>query len=68
MSPREIADSFDLTKLPPEFYADPYSYYRALRDHAPVKHMPDGSWFLTRFDDIAAATSLIGAVGATRAT
>jgi cytochrome P450 len=52
MSPREIADSFDLTKLPPEFYADPYSYYRALRDHAPVKRMPDGSWFLTRFDDI----------------
>ncbi len=52
MSPREIADSFDLTKLPQEFYADPYSYYRALRDHAPVKRMPDGSWFLTRFDDI----------------
>ncbi len=52
MSPREIAASFDLTKLPPEFYADPYSYYRALRDHEPVKHMPDGSWFLTRFDDI----------------
>jgi cytochrome P450 len=52
MFPREIADNFDLTKLPPEFYADPYSYYRALRDHAPVKHMPDGSWFLTRFDDI----------------
>lgn len=52
MSPQEIAASFDLTKLPPEFYSDPYSYYRALRDHAPVKLMPDGSWFLTRFDDI----------------
>src|SRR5664279_4745254 len=49
---RKIAASFDLTKLPPEFYADPYPYYRALRDHEPVKRMPDGSWFLTRYDDI----------------
>lgn len=49
---RELADSFDLTKLPPAFYADPYPYYRALRDHEPVKRMPDGSWFLTRYEDI----------------
>jgi cytochrome P450 len=49
---RKLAASFDLTKLPPDFYADPYPYYRALRDHEPVKHMPDGSWFLTRYDDI----------------
>jgi len=49
---RKLAASFDLTKLPPAFYADPYPYYRALRDHEPVKHMPDGSWFLTRYDDI----------------
>jgi cytochrome P450 len=49
---RKLAASFDLSKLPPDFYADPYPYYRALRDHEPVKHMPDGSWFLTRYDDI----------------
>src|SRR5450432_4249833 len=49
---RNVAAEFDLTKLPPDFYADPYPYYRALREHAPVKQMPDGSWFLTRFDDI----------------
>src|SRR5216683_1609819 len=49
---RTLAASFDLTRLPPDFYADPYPYYRALRDHEPVKHMPDGSWFLTRYDDI----------------
>jgi len=49
---RKVAASFDLTRLPPDFYADPYPYYRALRDHEPVKHMPDGSWFLTRYDDI----------------
>jgi cytochrome P450 len=49
---REVAASFDLAHLPAEFYADPYPYYRALREHAPVKAMPDGSWFLTRYDDI----------------
>src|SRR5213078_4390229 len=26
----------------------------ALRGHAPVKRMRDGSWFLTRYDDIVA--------------
>jgi len=49
---RKLAASFDLTRLPPDFYADPYPYYRALRDHEPVKRMPDGSWFLTRYGDI----------------
>ncbi|MBS0320095.1 MAG: cytochrome P450 [Proteobacteria bacterium] len=49
---REVAATFDLTALPPDFYANPYPYYHALREHAPVKAMPDGSWFLTRYDDI----------------
>jgi len=49
---REVAASFDLAHLPAGFYADPYPYYHALREHAPVKRMPDGSWFLTRYDDI----------------
>jgi cytochrome P450 len=48
----EIAAGFDLGQLPPEFLAHPYPFYRALREHAPVKQMPDGSWFLTRYDDI----------------
>jgi len=52
MDARAIAESFDLAKLAPSFYADPYPTYRALREHAPVKRMPDGSWFLTRFEDI----------------
>ena len=47
-----IADRFDLATLTPDFFANPYPYYRALRQHAPVKRMPDGSWFLTRYDDI----------------
>jgi cytochrome P450 len=49
---RELAAGFDLEKLTPEFYADPYPTYRALREHEPVKRMPNGSWFLTRYDDL----------------
>jgi cytochrome P450 len=49
---RELAAGFDLEKLTGEFYADPYPTYRALREHAPVKLMPNGSYFLTRYDDL----------------
>jgi cytochrome P450 len=52
---RELAASFDLEKLTPEFYADPYPTYRALRENEPVKRMPNGSYFLTRYDDLVAA-------------
>jgi cytochrome P450 len=52
MSAREIAAGFDLKALPAEFYADPFPYYKALREHEPVKRMPDGSWLLTRYGDI----------------
>src|SRR6201987_754131 len=49
---RELAASFDLEKLTPEFYVDPYPTYRALRENEPVKRMPNGSWFLSRYDDL----------------
>src|SRR5512140_354422 len=52
---RELAASFDIEKLTAEFYADPYPVYRALREHEPVKRMPNGSWFLTRYDDLVSA-------------
>jgi cytochrome P450 len=52
---RELAADFDIEKLTPDFYADPYPTYRALREHQPVKLMPNGSWFLTRYDDLVAA-------------
>jgi cytochrome P450 len=52
---RELAATFDLEKLPAEFYANPYPTYRALREHAPVKRLPNGSYFLTRYDDLVAA-------------
>jgi cytochrome P450 len=42
---------FDLRQLPPEFYADPFPFYRALREHDPVRRMPDGSVLLTRYAD-----------------
>ncbi len=49
---REIAASFDLRALPPDFYANPYPVYALLRETEPVKRMPDGSWFLTRHADL----------------
>jgi cytochrome P450 len=52
---RELAAHFDIEKLTPAFYADPYPTYRALREHEPVKRMPNGSWFLTRYDDLVSA-------------
>src|ERR1700724_2807688 len=52
---RELAEGFDLEKLTGEFYADPYPTYRALREHEPVKRLPNGSWFLTRYDDLVSA-------------
>jgi cytochrome P450 len=52
---RELAAGFDLERLTPEFYADPYPTYRALREHEPVKRMPNGSWFLTRYEDLISA-------------
>ena len=52
---RELANGFDLEKLTREFYDDPYPTYRALREHAPVKRMANGSYFLTRYDDLLAA-------------
>src|SRR6195256_3563858 len=52
---RELAASFDLERLTPDFYANPYPTYRALREHEPVKRLPNGSWFLTRYDDLITA-------------
>ncbi len=52
---RELADGFDLEHLTPEFYDNPYPTYRALRESEPVKRMRNGSYFLTRYDDLVAA-------------
>src|SRR5262245_13307568 len=55
MHARELADSFDLEHLTAEFYANPYPTYRALRETEPVKRMRNGSYFLTRYDDLVTA-------------
>ena len=57
MSPQEaraIAQDFELSQLPHGFHDNPVPIYRALREHAPVKRMADGSYFLTRYDDLVA--------------
>src|SRR5258708_37385645 len=51
---RDLAADFDIERLTPEFYANPYPTYRALRQHAPVKRMGNGGYFLTRYDDLVA--------------
>ncbi len=51
---RAIAESFELSALPAGFHDNPFPVYRALREHAPVKRMADGSYFLTRYDDLIA--------------
>ncbi|MGF6569331.1 cytochrome P450 [Paraburkholderia sp. GAS333] len=52
--PSILARDFDLRHLSPAFYADPYPVYHALRVHEPIRRMPDGSLFLTRFRDVQA--------------
>lgn len=52
---RDLAANFDIEKLTPEFYANPYPTYRALREFAPVKRLPNGGYFLTRYDDLLTA-------------
>jgi cytochrome P450 len=49
---RELAANFEIEKLAPDFYADPYPTYRALREREPVKRMPNGSYFLSRYDHL----------------
>jgi cytochrome P450 len=49
---QDIAQQFDLRQLPPDFLANPYPVYRWLREHEPVRRMPDGSVLLTRYADL----------------
>jgi cytochrome P450 len=51
--PRTLALEFDLKRLDASFLEDPFPVYRALREHDPVHRMPDGSYFLSRYEDCA---------------
>ncbi|HKX39659.1 MAG TPA: cytochrome P450, partial [Burkholderiaceae bacterium] len=53
-TPAKLAADFDLRRLDSAFYDDPFPTYLALREHAPVKRMPDGGVLLTRYADIVA--------------
>src|SRR5262245_7172432 len=54
MDLRAAALRFDIKRLDPSFLDDPFPIYRALREHDPIHRMPDGSYFLSRYDDCAA--------------
>jgi cytochrome P450 len=49
---RDAALAFDLRALPRDFYEDPFPFYHRLRRWDPVHRCPDGSLFLTRYDDV----------------
>ncbi|WP_157538745.1 cytochrome P450 [Hydrogenophaga flava] len=51
---REITATFDLRALPADFLANPFPVYALLREHEPVRRMPDDSLFLTRHADLMA--------------
>jgi cytochrome P450 len=53
-SERAAALAFDLRELPDDFYEDPFPTYDRLRRWDPVHRCPDGSYFLTRYDDVVA--------------
>ncbi len=46
------ADTFDLRRLPDSFYENPYPTYDRLRTEAPVLACPDGTYLLTRYEDV----------------
>jgi cytochrome P450 len=48
---RPFAQSFDIKRIDAAFLADPFPTYHALREFDPVHVMPDGSYFLSRYDD-----------------
>ena len=49
----QTISAFDLSRLSRAFLDDPYPTYSALRKRSPVHRLPDGSFFLTRYDDLA---------------
>ncbi|TAJ39632.1 MAG: cytochrome P450 [Reyranella sp.] len=50
---RAVAGRFDLAALERAFLDDPFPTYHALRRFAPLKRLPDGSVFLSRYADVA---------------
>ncbi len=51
---RERAQAFDLRRIDADFLENPYPTYHLLRAYDPIHRQPDGSVFLTRWDDVNA--------------
>ena len=51
---RAAALAFRLSAPPPGFAANPYPWYAALREHAPLHELAPGVLLVTRYDDVAA--------------
>jgi cytochrome P450 len=45
----------EFNPLDPAFIADPYPFYRRLRETAPAFKTPQGFWLITRYEDVAFA-------------
>lgn len=52
MSERQIALDFDLNANDPDFIHNPHPMLGRLRQHDPVHWNPDGSVYLTRYEDV----------------
>lgn len=52
MTDHELARNFDINAIDQAFLNNPFPIYRELRERAPVYQNPDGSYFLTRFEDV----------------
>ena len=53
--PAAPAKDLEFNPLDPAFIADPYPFYRRLREAAPVLKTPQGFWLITRYEDVAFA-------------
>jgi len=47
-----MTDAVEFNPFLPEFIADPYPFYRRLREEDPVHRSGFGFWVLTRYDDV----------------
>ena len=52
VSREDMAQNLDLMNLPDGFVDDPFPFYDALLQHAPVLRQPDGSILLSRHADL----------------
>ena len=51
-SDRQIALDFDIQKIDQAFLDDPFPTYKLLRENDPVHLNPNGTYFLSRYDDV----------------